>query len=114
MSNAGRNVLIIVVISGTIVFFATRDKKISLFSKKEPSPTSPPSTSDASSVSDKENAKTAADALKLAISSGADENDLKDLKSSVFDQYGLSMSMDGSNIQVKNQSGTLLLSEPVA
>jgi len=113
MTNTGRNALIIGFISTGLVIYAVRVKPL-FKSKSKDNPTAPPATSDDNAVSDKQNAKTAADALRIAVASDAPTEDLQQLKTDVYNDYGLSMSMDGqNNVIVKSRSGNTILNEPL-
>ena len=113
MTNTGRNALIIGFISAGLVIYAVRVKP--LFKRKaKDNPTAPPATSDDNAVSDKENAKQSVDALRIAVSEDAPTEDLQQLRSDVYNDFGLSMSMDGqNNVIVKSRSGNTILNEPL-
>lgn len=113
MSNTSRNIVIILSISAVVIFFAIKDGKLFRIKKKDNN-TAKPDLADKNKVSQKKNAETSVQALRLAINDGASKEDMKNLQSDIFKEYGLNMWVDDNdNIQVKDVSGKVILKEPL-
>lgn len=115
MNTTSRNILIITGISAVGIFIALHDGKLfGLNKNKEDKGTSKPCVLNEKSQEDKKNADQSITALRMATNDGASVEELTDLKKSVFNDYGLKMSMDGeSNVIIKNVSGKTILKEPL-
>ncbi|MGH2642354.1 MAG: hypothetical protein ACRDE2_00270 [Chitinophagaceae bacterium] len=111
MKKGVRNFIIILGASTLLILLEINWEK--LFPSKKDVFTNPPK-SNVNESKNKENAQTAFDALQMAIDDDADEQTLKQLQSSIFTDYGLTVKMDtDNNIEIKDVTGDVILKQQI-